>query len=75
MIRQQINFLLTLPSNAAHLIIPEKYKIKSRKGRGKIYSLCDTWSTNIFLVRASTFTLIPPISQFLKFSISCFLFA
>ncbi|KAF0992069.1 hypothetical protein HZS_213 [Henneguya salminicola] len=31
MIRQRINFSLTIPSDAAHLIIPDQYKIISLK--------------------------------------------
>ncbi|KAF0985289.1 hypothetical protein HZS_5778 [Henneguya salminicola] len=38
MIRQQINLLLSLPSNATHLIIPEQYKINFRNANFLLYN-------------------------------------
>ncbi|KAF0985852.1 hypothetical protein HZS_5331 [Henneguya salminicola] len=38
MIRQRINLPLSLPSNAAHLIIPERYKISFRNANFLLYN-------------------------------------
>ncbi|KAF0990170.1 hypothetical protein HZS_2123 [Henneguya salminicola] len=78
MIRQRINLPLSLPSDAAHLIIPEQYQISYRNENFLLYDGVEKDGERLILFAtppgASTFTLISPSSQFLKFSISCLLF-
>ncbi|KAF0992772.1 hypothetical protein HZS_4373 [Henneguya salminicola] len=69
MIRQRINLPLTILSDAAHIIIPINIKLKMMVN--------DLFSSQhlvdlIFLAEVPTVTLIPPSSQFLKFSTSFF---
>ncbi|KAF0988690.1 hypothetical protein HZS_6515, partial [Henneguya salminicola] len=82
MIRQPINLPLTILSDATHVIIPYQYKISFRnenfllydgvENEGKRFIRFATPRQLNILVGALTVTLIPPSSQFLKFSTSFF---
>ncbi|KAF0986576.1 hypothetical protein HZS_1928 [Henneguya salminicola] len=84
MIRKRINLPLTILSDVAHINIPEQYKISFRnenfllydglENDGERFILFATPRQLNILAGAPTVTLIPPSSQLLKFSISCFLF-
>ncbi|KAF0992071.1 hypothetical protein HZS_4096 [Henneguya salminicola] len=78
MIRQRINLPLTILSDAAHINIPEQYKISFRNEYFLLYDGLENDGERFILFAAPhqlnilagapTVTLVPPSSPFLKFS-------